>query len=449
MDLLSKYIEKYKSLNQYYQKSDTEFFKNIREKSLEKLERFNIPIEKNEKYKYTKIESVLKNEYEFILDEKNVNINLNDYFQCQIKDLDTHVILLSNGIFYKNNKNKLSTPQNVIICSIKEASIKYPEIINKYYNSLSQENDDFFSNLNSLFANDGLFVYVPENVKISKALQIINITHGFENKNLFTRNLFILEENTELSVIFCNHTLNNSNTFIINVTESIVGENASFKCYVIQNEHNQSIVNNFHFIDLAKNSSVNSLELLLHGKILRNNIFVKLHEENSNVNLYGLGLADKEQIFENYTLIDHIAENCKSFELYKNILDDFAVCSFEGKIIVEKNAQKTTAYQSNKNICLTSDAKMRTKPQLEIYADDVKCSHGSTVGQLDTEALFYLQQRGINYKEASQMLMFAFANDVLNYIDVEALKNKISDLINSRLRGELSDKCNCLIGCGK
>lgn len=438
MNIAEKYIKNFKIEN-----TNNSIIYKHRLNALEQLKNSEMDFNSDEKYKNYNINEIFDYEHNNTAEK----INLNEYFHCQIEDLDTYIIILSNGIFYGNENKNLDN--NVIICSLKEASIKYSDLFEKYFNKKAASEIDSFTLINTLYFNDGVFIYVPENVKLEKAIQIINISHGFENKSIFTRNLFIAEKKSELSVIICNHTLNNSKNFIVDVTESYLEENAILNYNAIQNEHNQSIVNNFHFTELRRAAKLNSLELLLNGKFLKNNIFVDLKEEISSVNLFGLSLADKQQIFDNYTLINHIAPNCESYEMYKNILDDESLCSFEGKIIVRKEAQKTIAYQSNKNICLTDSAKINTKPQLEIYADDVKCSHGTTIGQLDEQAVFYLQQRGISQKEARQMLMFAFANDILNNIDIIPLKNKISVLIDARLRGELSDRCNCLLGCVK
>ena len=418
-----------------------------RKESFEKIKQSNINLYDNENYKIYNFND-LSNSYSNLIDKNTqVNADLNNYFHCQINDLDAYVVVLSNGIYYKENNAKLNLPDDVIICSIIEAETKHNQIFKTFYNKQTSLTDDVFSALNTMFFNDGIFIYIPNNYKLDKPIQIINITHGFYNKTIFVRNLFVFGKNSEANILICNHTLNNSKNFIIDVTETYLDENATLKYIAIQNEHNQSYVNNFHFVETNKKAHINSLELLLNGKFLKNNIFVNLKEEYSSVNLLGLALADKNQIFDNYTYINHKASNCCSNELYKYILDDDALGNFNGKIIVAKDAQKTSAQQTNKNICLTDNAKMKTRPQLEIYADDVKCSHGTTIGQLDQQAIFYLQQRGISQKEAQQMLMFAFANDILLEIKVETLKNKLSELINSRLKGELSDCFNCLQSC--
>lgn len=446
MNLIDKYTKTFLSFKNNYLNIDSSFMHSKRENSFKKLLSNDFLEKQEERYKYTKIDSKLENNYNFIFEKEDV-IDLADLFCCQNEDLNTNVILLSNGIFYKKNIKEKSLPPGIIICGMKEASEKHSSIFEKYYDCLAEKSDDNFSFLNTLFANDGLFIYIPNGIKIEKPFQIINLTYGFENKNLFNRNLFVIEKNSEISIIVCNHTLNNSKNFIIDVSEAIIKENSKLEYYALQNETSNSIVNNFFFASADKNSTIKTLDLLLHGNILHNNLFISLIGENSNAGLYSLSLADKKQIFDNFTSVMHKVSNSTSNELYKNIIDENAICAFEGKLTVCKEAQKTEAHQVNKNICLTENAKIYTKPQLEIYADDVTCGHGATVGQLNENELFYLQQRGIEYEEAKQLLLFAFANDILSKIEIDALKNKIANIIEMRLKGQITDFCNCLLGC--
>lgn len=442
-----KYISLFENHSPKLKTIDSDLVFKTRLSAFEKFKKLGIPDHKNENYKYAGVSEICSQDYEFSMDSRNALVDLNTYFQCEVEDMDTHVVLLSNGEYYKNNKPIEGMTPGVIVCGLSEAKIKHKEIFEKYYNQYASEVEDGFVALNSMLADDGLFIYVPQNTKVNKTIQLVNLTHGFGNKNIFKRNLFILDKNSELSLVICDHTLNNSNNFVIDVTESYVGENANLQYHALQNEPNKSGVINSHFIRLDRYSKVNSHILSLHGGIIRNNLFAKLAGEYSEANLFGLNLTDKEQRIDNYTFIDHVVPNCTSNELYKGILDDQSKGSFAGRIIVRQDAQKTLAYQTNRNLCLTPEAKMRTKPQLEIYADDVKCSHGATIGQLDESAMFYLRQRGINSKEARLMLMFAFANDILLKVNIEPLRNRISGLINARLRGEFSDCSHCLMNC--
>ncbi len=441
------YINIFDKVSPELKKLDSESTFRTRIDAFERFKNADLPDHKSENYKYAGISEICDKEYEFSIESRGALVDLNSYFRCEVEDMDTHVLLLSNGEYYKKNEPLPKTNENIIICGLKEAKAKHKDIFDKYYNKHAEESNDPFVNLNTMLANDGLFIYIPKNIKLEKTIQLVNLTHGFGNKNIFKRNLIILEENAELNMVICDHTLNNSNNFIIDVTETFVGNGANFRHHALQNEPNKSGVINNHFIRLQEHSNASTLALSLHGGIIRNNFFVQLAGVHSEVNLFGLNLTDREQRIDNYSIIDHLVPDCTSNELFKGIFDEKGKGSFAGRIIVRPDAQRTLAYQTNNNLCLTPEAKMRTKPQLEIYADDVKCSHGATVGQLDETALFYLRQRGINQKEAKLMLMFAFANDVLLKINIEPLRNRISGLINSRLRGEFSNCSHCLLNC--
>lgn len=442
-----KYINIYQEISKDFKGTDSDVVFKTREEAFKTFQKLGIPDHKHENYKYADIAEICSKDYDFTAESRQATVDLNSYFKCEVEDMDTHVLLLSNGAYYDKNDQIPDLPKGAVVCGLKEAKEKHADIIEKYYNQYASEIEDGFVSLNTMLADDGLFIYIPQNTKIDKTIQLVNLTHGFGNKNIFKRNLIIVEKSSELSLVICDHTLNNSNNLVFDVTESYVGENASLQYHALQNEPNKSAVINSHFIQLERNAKVNSLVLSLHGGHIRNNLFTKLAGENSEANLFGLNLTDREQRVDNYTLIDHQVPNCLSNELYKGILDDKAKGSFAGRIIVRPDAQKTLAYQTNRNLCLTPDAKMRTKPQLEIYADDVKCSHGATVGQLDEEALFYLRQRGIGKHEAKLMLMFAFANDILLNIKIEPLRKRVSNLINARLRGNFSECNHCLMNC--
>ncbi len=442
-----KYISLFEENKESFQKSDTEYVWQTKINAYKKFKEIGIPDHTNENYKYAGISEICSEDYELSLQSRKSNVDLNEFFECEVKDLDTHVVLLSNGEYYEKNKPIEGINENVIICSLKEAKVKHSEIFEKYYNKYASEINDGFVALNTMLASDGLFIYVPDNTKVNKTIQLINLTHGFNDKNILKRNLFIIGENSELSLIVCDHTLNNSKNFVVDVSESYIEKGGILQYHTLQNEPNKSGVINSLIVNLEEHAKINSFVISLHGGIIRNNLFTKLSGEYAEAILNGVNLTDRKQRIDNYTIIDHLAPNCTTNELYKGILDDEAKGSFAGRIIVRQYAQKTNAYQTNKNICLTPQAKMRTKPQLEIYADDVKCSHGAAVGQLDDNALFYLRQRGINHREAKLMLMFAFVNDIIQKIEIEALKNRIAHLINTRLRGEFNNCSHCLLNC--
>ncbi|MBE3139957.1 MAG: Fe-S cluster assembly protein SufD, partial [Thermoplasmata archaeon] len=297
-------------------------------------------------------------------------------------------------------------------------------------------------------ASDGVFIYVPEGVTLTKPVQIVDLVQSEEDMFNQHRNLIIVEKNAEFSLIICDHTLSPQKFLTNAVTEVFVGENAHFDIIRVQNEHNNACKITHTFIHQEKNSVASSNNMTLHGGLIRNSTYHYLGGEGAESYSYGLFLADKWQHIDNFVNVDHAFPHCTSNQLFKGVLDDMSTGAFNGRILVRPDAQGTLAYQKNNNILLTDDAKMDTKPQLEIYADDVKCSHGATVGQLDGDALFYLQSRGINKREARLMLMFGFAHEVIQNIKIVALRERMDNLVMQRLKGELSRCASCLVKCG-
>lgn len=418
-----------------------------REKALSDFERLGIPTTKNENYRYTPLEQYFNGQYEVELSPNPLKIDIRSIFKCDVPELDTHVVLVLNG-FFAAGLQVNGLPDGVVVCSLSEASVKYPDLFEAHYSKYADTSFDGLVALNTLFAQDGAFVYIPKNVTVEKPIQIINLSHSFKNLRITRRNLIVAEENSNCDIVVCDHSLCNHGYLTNSLTEIHTGKNASLNFDRLQNENSRSTQINNLFIHQLENSRFSSNSISLHGGLIRNSFYVTLDGTGAEANLNGLFLCDDRQHVANFVLMDHASPLCTSNQLFKGILDEEATGAFNGKILVRKDAQKTQAYQKNNNILLSSTARMNTKPHLEIYADDVKCSHGATVGQLDKEALFYLRSRGIPETEARHLLMYAFANEIVSRISIPVLKERIIDLVDKRLKGELS-KCNdCNIHCG-
>lgn len=426
--------------------NDSDWIRQQRKNALEDFKRLGIPTKKNEAYKYTNLEQYLTgSEYDYELAPLTYEANLDDIFHCDIPELATQIALVLNGFYYKHNR-PVDLPQGVILCGLAEATQKYPELVAKYYGKYANTSTNSLAALSSMFAQDGIFLYVPKNVVIETPIQIINVGYSFKNLRVNRRNLIIAEDNAQVSVLFCDHTLC-ARSFITNsLTEIYTGNNAQVDFTRMQNENSNSSQISNTFIHQEANSTFTSNTLSLHGGLIRNNIYAKLDGEGATNNTYSLFLADGEQHMSTYTNVHHAKPHCFSDQLVKGVLDEKATGAFNGKIYVDVDAVKTEAFQRNNNILLTPTAKMNTKPQLVIYNDDVKCSHGATVGQLDENALFYIRSRGIGYNEAQHLLMYAFANEVVGKIKLEALRERIIDMVDRRLRGELGTCENCNLG---
>ncbi|MBN1416334.1 MAG: Fe-S cluster assembly protein SufD [Bacteroidales bacterium] len=446
-DISAALLKLYRDNNDTLEKNAGEVINSYRPKALEDFTRLGVPTTKNEAYLYTHIEDYLKGNYDVEFIDDPFKVNLREIFKCEIPELDTYVVLVLNGFYYVDNKLP-GLPEGILVCGLNEASNKYPDIFSRYYGKFADTSSDGLVALNTLFAHDGVFIYVPNGLSLEKPLQIINLSFSFRNLRITRRNLIVVGDNSSCSVVVCDHTLCAHSYITNSLTEIHAGKNARIDFSRMQNENSFSSQITHTFIQQEEGSMVTSNTISLHGGLIRNNFFVRLNGTGCESNLYGLFLADDKQHVANYTLVNHAMPHCTSTQLFKGILDENATGAFNGKIYVSKDAQKTQAYQKNNNLLLSPGARMNTKPHLEIYADDVKCSHGATVGRLDSEAMFYLRSRGISEKEARQLMMYAFADEIIGKIQVGLLRDRIIEMVDKRLRGELARCNNCDIRCG-
>lgn len=429
--------------------NEPEWLSKQRKQALQLLLESGFPTKKDEAYKYTSLEQHFSGKLKYLPHALCEKINIEEVFRCDVPSLDTHLIILVNGWYYASPNQELlkQTQDGIIFGSLREAIKLHPNLVEQYLTTNSSSQVSSFDYINLALMQDGLFVYIPQNTKLDKPIQIINLVVADDPIQVYPRHLILSESSNVTQILFCDHSLNAS-PFVMNGTMDIYLNNgAKIDFYRVQNAHNHSIqITNNHIYQLA-NSEFKSVYITLHGGTVRNNIYVHMNGEESKNSMYGLWLADKNQHIDYFTYVKHNVPNAESNQFFKSILDDEANGIFSGKILVAKDAQKTNAYQSNKNLIISKNAKVRSKPQLEIYADDVKCSHGSATGKLDDDAMFYLRSRGISHKESCQLLMFAFASDITKEIEIEPLRAEIESLVDRRLRGELS-RCNrCSISC--
>jgi len=425
-----------------------DYINDKREAAIQNFQKKGIPHTRMEAYKYTDLNPAFEKEYRTYIQPKKIDFDLNDMFRCDVPELETHVVLLLNGWFYQKKTPQKELPNGIIITSFREAANKYPEVIKKHYNQYADTEGESLAALNTAFAQDGVFVYIPRGKTMDKPVQVINLLMDEEDGMTQHRNLIVMEEGSEGQVVVCDHTLSQRNFLTNSVTEVYVGQNAHLDYVRVQNEHNGSTqVSNF-YLNQERDSHVSANTITLHGGLIRNNYNLRLNGENCENQTLGLYLTDRGQHIDSHVLMDHAYPQSRSNQLFKGVLDDYATGAFSGRILVREGAQKTEAYQANNNILLTDDARMNSKPQLVIYADDVKCSHGGTSGQLNDNAMFYLRSRGIPRKEAQLLLMYAFAHEIIGEIKIQPLQERIHELVEKRLRGELS-RCNfCEMHCG-
>lgn len=396
---------------------------------------------KEENWLHSNVAKRFATDFGMNLGRVEVKTDMQSIFTCDVPNLKTRQAFIINDTF-RNSAGGKELPEGVILASLNETAEKYPTLLQPYYDALAV-NGDNIAQFNTMFAQDGMVLYVPKNCVIDETIQVVTLLQSNVEMLSNRRLLVILEENSSASLLICDHSSMEKQTLSTQVMEVFLGRGAQFNLYELEETSHSNTRLGHLYVRQQADSSFNHSNITLTNGFTRNYINVSLEGHGAETNICGLAIGDKEQHIDNHTLVDHKTGNCNSNELYKYILDEHSTGVFAGKMLIRPDAQHTNSQQTNRNLCLTNDAHMYAQPQLEIYADDVKCSHGSTVGQLDENALFYMQQRGIPADEARHLLMYAFAGEVIEHIGIEALRDRLHMLVEKRLRGELNHCKGC------
>ena len=438
-----QYIDLYGECRDMLRKHSCEVMNAVRDEAFENFKRLGFPTKKVERYKYTDIPSLFEPDYGLNINRLEIPVDPYKAFKCDVPNLSTSLYFVVNDSFYDKALPKKELPEGVIVDSLARIAAEKPELISRYYAKIAKTEEDGITALNTMLAQDGLLIYVPKGTVVDRAIQVINILRSDVDLMVNRRVLIIVEDRAEIKLLFCDHAADDRRFLATQVIEAYVGENAGLDLYCLEETHAKNVRVSNVFISQQANSRVNHNVITLHNGTTRNRTDLVFEGEGAECDLAGCVRADKDQHVDNNTLIDHKVGHCTSNELYKYVLDENAVGAFAGKVLVRHGAQHTTSQETNQNLCTTKTARMFTQPMLEIYADDVKCAHGSTVGQLNDAALFYMQQRGISKKEAKLLLEFAFINEVIDHMKLEPLRDRLHYLVEKRFRGELN-KCE---GC--
>lgn len=428
------------SLNEQILNSHSEFLGTLhhrfldetRVEALEKFAQIGFPTKKDEEYKYTNLKEITEKEYNFFPKESH-NITKEQLDELHLGEEHFDWITFVNGKLRKE-LSKVSI-ENVEFLSFNYAlnDEKHRDIFDKYFNTIASDKSAF-TNLNQAYCKYGFFLKVPKNVVIERPIHVFYISQNQEENTFYnTRNLLIVDEGAKVEIIESHHNFDSTYVLTNSVTEIFTYPNAKADWHKVQNDNDTSYLIDNTFAKQEKDSLTTVNTFSFGGKIVRNNLDFIQNGSNINSFMNGITIIGKDQLVDHHTAVHHNQPNCESYQNYKGIFKDQSHGVFNGKVFVDKIAQKTNAYQQNNNVLLSEGAKIDTKPQLEIFADDVKCSHGCTVGQLNKDALFYLRARGISKKEAQALLLFAFANDAMQNIDIVPLKEKISKLLTEKL----------------
>ncbi|TBV28432.1 Fe-S cluster assembly protein SufD [Meridianimaribacter sp. CL38] len=429
MELKDKLVSSFFAFEDHLE--DASPIHDIRNEAIKTFEQKGFPTKKEEAWKYTSLNSVLKHDYSLFPKTENA-IEYKDIKPYLIHDIDSYKIIFIDGKYSSHLSQTTHDGIDVCLMSAALAKPKYRLVIENYFNKAATK--DSLPSLNTAFSSEGAYIHIPKNKLVEKPIQIVHFSTGNEAALMLQpRNLIVVDENSHVQIIERHQSLTDNPVLTNSVTEIFANKRAIADYYKIQNDNqNASLIDNT-FIKQKQESHVSVHTFSFGGKLTRNNLNFYQNGERIDSTLKGITIIGDKQHVDHNTLVHHIEPNCESHQDYKGIFGDSATGVFNGQVVVEKEAQKTNAYQSNNNILISDKATINSKPQLEIFADDVKCSHGCTIGQLDESAMFYMRSRGIPEKEARALLMYAFSNNVLNSVKIPEIKQRITKLIAKKL----------------
>ena len=429
MSLKSKLVSSYLAFDDHL--DDNSPIHDIRKKAIDTFEEKGFPTKKEEDWKYTSLNAIINKDYS-ISSKGDKEIKYEKVREYFLHDIDSYKVVFIDGVFSSFLSETSHDGLDVCLLSSVLSKEKYKVIIEAYYNKIASK--DSITSLNTAFAKEGAYINIPNNKEVDKPIEIINFSTGNETALMMQpRNLIIVGENAHVQIIERHQSLSDNAVFTNSVTEIFAEKRAYLDFYKIQNDkENASLIDNT-FIHQEQDTNCNVHTFSLGGKITRNNLNFSQNGEHCDSTLKGVTILKDKQHVDHNTLVNHISPNCESHQDYKGLYADSSTGVFNGRVIVEKEAQKINAFQQNNNILIDDNATVNAKPQLEIFADDVKCSHGCTIGQFDEDALFYLRSRGIGLKEAQALLMYAFANTVLETVKIPELKRRINNLIAEKI----------------
>ncbi|MEP3838837.1 MAG: Fe-S cluster assembly protein SufD [Algibacter sp.] len=429
MDLKEKLVSSFLALEN---KVDIDsYVHDVRTDAIKIFEDKGFPSKKEEAWKYTSLNSILKEDYSVFPKQENA-LEFKDIKKYFIHDIDTYKIVFIDGKYASHLSQTTHDGIDVCLMSAALSKPKYQLVINNYFNKAAEK--DSLTSLNTAFSCEGAYIHIPKNKIVEKPIQILHFSTGNESATMLQpRNLVVVGENSHVQILERHQSLTDNAVLTNSVTEIFASKRAIVDFYKIQNDNENATLIDHTFVKQSRESFASVHTFSFGGKLIRNNLNFYQEGERIDSTLKGITIIGNKQHVDHNTLVHHIEPNCESHQDYKGIFDDRSTGVFNGKVLVNKEAQKTNAFQANNNILISDKASINTKPQLEIFADDVKCSHGCTIGQLDESAMFYMQSRGIPEKEAKALLMFAFSNNVLNSVKIPELKQRITKIIANKL----------------
>jgi len=430
MEFKEKLISSYLAFEEDLDLTDSVHY--TRAQALKIFEEKGFPSKKDELWKYTSLDALIHKDYS-LFPKSEASIELKDVKKYFLYDTDTYKVIFIDGVYNPFLSNTTHDGLDVCLMSAALSKPKYREIINSYFNKIAPL-DESLTALNTSYAKEGAFIYIPKKTVAEKPIEIIHFSSGEQDSLwLQPRNLIVIDKNSQVQIIERHQSLKQHSVVTNSVTEIYVHEEAFVDYYKLQNDLTTASLIDNTYIQQEKNSHASVHTFSLGGKLIRNNLRYFHKGEHILSTLKGVTILEGKQHVDHSTMVHHSQPNCESHQDYKGIFSERSEGVFNGQILVDKIAQKTNAFQQNNNVLLDDKATVNSKPQLEIFADDVKCSHGCTIGQMDEEALFYLRSRGIPKKEAKALMTYAFANNVLESVQLPSLKKRINGQIARKL----------------
>ena len=443
MSALKQYTDLFSQYGERINAASSAALNALRPAALAALEGKELPRKGGEDYETTDLDAMYAPDYGLNIDRIDVSADIDEPFRCDVPNLSTNLYYIFNDSYHGSGFTSGQLPDGVIVDSLRNATGMAADIICKHYGTVAPIDNPQVA-LNTLLAQDGILVYIPAGVAVEKPIQLVNLLRANSPVMTNRRALIIVEPGAQAKMLVCDHTQSDGIDFLnTQVVEVIVGRGATFDLYDLEEASERTRRVSSVWVRQAAESNVLINGITLTNGTTRNDYHIEIEGEHAETRLLGMAIGSGSQHIDNHTYIGHNVGYCHSNELFKYVLDDESTGAFTGKILVAPGSPRTEAYQSNRNICASNTAKMYTKPQLEIYTDDVKCGHGSTVGQLDQEAMFYMQTRGISCQEARTLLMQAFMSDVIDGVRLEALKGRLHHLVEKRFAGTLAQCGTC------
>ena len=441
-----QYIDLYRSNRALVETGSCPVMNAKRESAAAQLEAKGLPTKRVERYKYTDAEAAFAPDYGLNLNRTLPGNDPYKAYHCNVPNLSTSLYYVVNDVICPSEGKVSALPEGVIVDSIQHVSQQCLGLVEKYYNKAASYEYDGVTELNTLLAQDGLMVYLPAGVHLERPIQLVNVSTARMDLMSNRRVLVVAEEGASGALLFCDHAEGPVRYLTTQVVEVFAAPHARVDLYSIEETNNRNVRFNNLYVEQQNDSHVSYNGMTLHNGLTRNRLDFRMLGENCTVNTYGAVIADTDERVDNSIVVEHAAPSCTSDMLYKYVLDGRSEAAFAGKVLVQEGAQKSLSEQTNANLCVSPDAHAYSQPMLEIYADDVKCNHGSTIGKLDETALFYMRQRGIEEKEARLLLQHAFINDVIQHVEMEELRDRLATLVELRFRGELT-KCKACKMC--